>query len=106
MTRRRRRSGGGLVTVLVGWVGFTTGDRESFIPAGFAAVTRPGAGPGTPYSERTSEAYRQALALLDFNPGAGNPQALTLVPVSREGLAFSIAAGLATGAFRVPKFIV
>ena len=60
--------GGGLVTVLVGWVGFTTGDRESFIPAGFAAVTRPGIGPGTPYSERTSEAYRQALALRRLQP--------------------------------------
>ena len=72
--------GGGLVTVLVGWVGFTTGDRESFIPAGFIAVTRPGVGPGTPYSERTSEAYRQALALIDFSPGdAGFAQALSRV---------------------------
>ena len=72
--------GGGLLTVLVGWVGFTTGDRESFIPAGFAAVTRPGIGPGTPYSERTSEAYRQALALIDFSPGGdGVAPALSLV---------------------------
>lgn len=72
--------GGGLLTVLVGWVGFTTGDRESFIPAGFAAVTRPGIGPGTPYSERTSEAYRQALARLDFNPGGADVErALSLV---------------------------
>jgi hypothetical protein len=61
--------GGGLVTVLIGWVGFKTGDRESFIPGGFAAVTRPGIGPGTPYSERVSDAYRQALAILDFGPG-------------------------------------
>jgi hypothetical protein len=59
--------GGGLVTVLVGWVGFRTGERESFIPAGFAAVTRPYIGPGTPYSERTSNAYQQALALIDFS---------------------------------------
>jgi hypothetical protein len=72
--------GGGLVTVLVGWVGFRTGDRESFIPAGFVAVTRAGIGPGTPYSERTSEAYRQALALVDFAPGdPGVAQALDLV---------------------------
>jgi hypothetical protein len=72
--------GGGLVTVLVGWVGFATGDRESFIPAGFAAVTRPVIGPGTPYSERASEAYRQALSLLDFSPGdPANAAALTLV---------------------------
>jgi len=72
--------GGGLLTVLVGWVGFTTGDRESFIPAGFDAVTRPGIGPGTPYSERTSEAYRQALALIDFSLGGdGLAPALSLV---------------------------
>ena len=72
--------GGGLVTVLVGWVGFTTADRESFIPAGFIAVTRPGVGPGTPYSERTSEAYRRALALIDFSPGdAGFAPALSRV---------------------------
>ena len=72
--------GGGLLTVLIGWVGFRTGERESFIPAGFVAVTRPGIGPGTPYSERTSDAYRQALALIDFNPGdADAPRALSLV---------------------------
>jgi hypothetical protein len=72
--------GGGLLTVLVGWVGFTTGVRESFIPAGFAAVTRPVVGPGTPYSERASETYRQALALIDFSPGEPEAaQALTRV---------------------------
>ncbi len=72
--------GGGMVTVLVGWVGFTAGDRESFIPAGFAAVTRSGIGPGTPYSERTSEAFRQALALIDFSPGGVDAdRALSLV---------------------------
>jgi hypothetical protein len=72
--------GGGLVTVLVGWVGFKTGARESFIPAGFAAVTRPGIGPGTPYSERASNAYRQALALIDFGSSGGDTQrALTFV---------------------------
>jgi hypothetical protein len=67
--------GGGLVTVLVGWVGFKTGDRESFIPAGFAAVTRADIGPGTPYSERTSNDYRQALGLLDFSPDDGSDRA-------------------------------
>ncbi len=72
--------GGGLVTVLVGWVGFSTGERESFIPAGFAAVTRPRIGPGTPYSEHASDDYRQALALIDFSPGdPGVAQALALV---------------------------
>jgi hypothetical protein len=77
--------GGGLVTVQVGWVGFRTGDRESFIPAGFAAVTRPGIGPGTPYSERTSDTYRRALARIDFSPDdAGAQSALTLVLAQSE----------------------
>jgi len=58
--------GGGLVSVLIGWVGFKWHDRESFIPAGSACVTRPHIGPGTPYNERVSPAYREALATIDF----------------------------------------
>jgi hypothetical protein len=59
--------GAGLVSVLVGWVGFKWRDRESFIPAGSACATRPGIGPGTPYNERVSPAFREALATIDFN---------------------------------------
>ena len=77
--------GGGLVTVLVGWVGFTSGDRESFIPAGFAAVTQPGIGPGTPYSERAGNTYRQSLALIDFTPwSADSAHALTMVLIQSQ----------------------
>ena len=77
--------GGGLVTVQVGWVGFTSGDRESFIPAGFAAATRPGIGPGTPYSERTGNTYRQSLALIDFALWSADSQhALTMVLVESQ----------------------
>ena len=72
--------GAGLVSVLIGWVGFKWHDRESFIPAGSSCVTRPHIGPGTPYNERVSPAYREALATLDFNPRAPEaPNALTLV---------------------------
>jgi hypothetical protein len=72
--------GAGLVRVLVGWVGFKWGTRESFIPAGSACPTRPRIGPGTPYNERVSPAYREALSTLDFSPGApGAADALTLV---------------------------
>ena len=72
--------GAGLVSVLVGWVGFKWHDRESFIPAGSACATRPRVGPGTPYNERVSPAYREALLTLDFNPGAPDrAQALALV---------------------------
>jgi len=72
--------GAGLVRVLVGWVGFKWRERESFIPAGSACPTRPGIGPGTPYNERVSAGYREALAMLDFSPGApGAAAALTLI---------------------------
>jgi len=58
--------GGGLVNVLVGWVGFKFHDRESLIPAGSSCPTRPRLGPGTPYNNRVSPAYREALATIDF----------------------------------------
>jgi hypothetical protein len=72
--------GAGLVSVLVGWVGFKWRDRESFIPAGSACATRPRIGPGTPYNERVSPAFREALATIDFSSGPPEiPNALTLV---------------------------
>ena len=72
--------GAGLVSVLVGWVGFKWHDRESFIPAGSACVTRPRIGPGTPYNERVSPAYREALSTIDFTPRLPDAaNALTLV---------------------------
>jgi hypothetical protein len=72
--------GVGLVSVLVGWVGFKWRDRESFIPAGSACATRPRIGPGTPYNERVSPAFREALATIDFSAGSPEiPNALTLV---------------------------
>jgi len=58
--------GAGLVNVLVGWVGFKWRDRESFIPAGSSCPTRPRVGPGTPYNDRVSPSYREALATIDF----------------------------------------
>jgi hypothetical protein len=72
--------GAGLVSVLVGWVGFRWGDRESFIPAGSACATRPRIGPGTPYNERVSQAFREALSTIDFTPGSlEQGKALSLV---------------------------
>jgi len=72
--------GAGLVSVQVGWVGFKWGNRESFIPAGSSCPTRPRVGPGTPYNDRVSAAYREALATIDFAPASPDiPQALGLV---------------------------
>jgi len=72
--------GAGLVSVLVGWVGFKWRDRESFIQAGSVCATRPRIGPGTPYNERVSPAFREALGTIDFSSGSPEiPKALTLV---------------------------
>jgi hypothetical protein len=69
-TLTMENDGTGLVSVLVGWVGFEWRGRESFIPAGSTSVTRPGKGPGTPYNERVSPAFREALMTIDFMGGA------------------------------------
>jgi hypothetical protein len=58
-------AGNGLLRTTLGWVGFKLRDRESFIPAGAACATRRRTGPGTPYFEDTSQAFRSALAQLD-----------------------------------------
>lgn len=59
-------SGAGLLRTSLGWVGFRSAGRESFIPAGAVCATRPRVGPGTPYYEDASAAFRSALASLDF----------------------------------------
>ncbi len=58
--------GAGLVHVTTGWVGFVFQGHESFVPAGALCATRPGVGPGTPYFQDTSKAFRAALITLDF----------------------------------------
>lgn len=71
----------GLVQVTAGWVGFEWRGRESFIPAGAACVTRPRLGPGTPYYEDTSPAFRTALTTIDLGrgPAAERTAAIGLV---------------------------
>jgi len=71
----------GLVQVLAGWVGFEWRGRESFIPAGASCVTRPRIGPGTPYYEDTSPAFRAALATIDLgrSPAVDRTAAIDLV---------------------------
>lgn len=59
-------SGAGLVRTTLGWVGFKLNHHESFIPAGAACATRTGTGPGTPYFEDASPAFRAVLARFDF----------------------------------------
>jgi hypothetical protein len=57
--------GNGVLRTTLGWVGFHRNGRESFIPAGAACATHVQSGPGTPYFEDASDAFRSALAQLD-----------------------------------------
>ncbi len=63
-------TGGSLLHVTSGYVELQHGERTSVVPAGSMCLTRPGLGPGTPFDEEASEAFRDALARLDFEDGA------------------------------------
>jgi hypothetical protein len=58
-------AGGGILRTTLGWVGFHSNGHDSFIPAGAACPTHVQSGPGAPYFEDASDAFRAALALLD-----------------------------------------
>ncbi len=58
-------SGNGILHTTLGWVGFHRDAHESLIPAGAACPTHVQSGPGTPYFEDASDAFRSALAQLD-----------------------------------------
>ncbi|HXN21113.1 MAG TPA: FecR domain-containing protein [Candidatus Dormibacteraeota bacterium] len=77
-------SGAGLLRVTFGWVQFYSGDRQALIPAGAAARTRPGIGPGTPYFEDVSPGYQKALEELDFGKGAPAARAAALDLLLKE----------------------
>jgi hypothetical protein len=74
-------TGSGLLRTTLGWVGFHRNARESFIPAGAACATQADSGPGTPYFEDASEAFRTALSRLDAasEPPADRKAALDTV---------------------------
>lgn len=58
--------GVGKLRVTSGFVALELKDRESIVPAGAACETRPEVGPGTPYFEDASPAFRDALSRMDF----------------------------------------
>jgi len=78
-------SGGGLLSVTAGWVELGAGPpnvllraghysdrlldwegRESLVPAGASCATKAGIGPGTPFYDDASPAFREALRRFDF----------------------------------------
>ena len=71
-------SGAGLVRTTMGWVGFKRNGHESFIPAGAVCATRPRTGPGTPYFEDASRAFREALEKFDFAASTAQERSASL----------------------------
>lgn len=79
--------GAGVLAVTAGYVALEHGGRESIIPAGLLCLTRPGAGPGTPFAADAPVEFRQALerfdtgdtgALAQVVAAAGDDDAVTL----------------------------
>jgi hypothetical protein len=80
-------SGAGLVRTSLGWVGFKLNGHEAFIPAGAACATRPKVGPGTPYFEDATPAFRAALTRFDFEDTTPQQRASDLAMVLGESRA-------------------
>lgn len=76
-------TGRGLLHVTAGQVELERDGRTSVVPAGALCETRPGIGPGTPFSEQASGTLRRALALFDFEKG-GNGALTTVLAEARE----------------------
>jgi hypothetical protein len=64
-------AGSGMLSVQTGWVALVEGDREAVVPADASCRMRPGVGPGTPFFDDASPAFRAALDRLDGAPGDG-----------------------------------
>jgi FecR protein len=71
-------SGNGILHTTLGWVGFKLADHEAFIPAGAACSTKPKTGPGTPYFEDATEAFRSSLTRLDLESSTGEEKSAAL----------------------------
>jgi FecR protein len=86
-------SGSGILRTTLGWVGFHRDGHESFIPAGAACATHVKSGPGTPYFEDASDAFRSALAQLDLpelNSASRNSALDLVLRQARERDAFTL----------------
>jgi hypothetical protein len=76
-------TGASVLQVTSGWVALEFNGRESIVPAGAMATTRPGFGPGTPFLEDASEELRRALDRYDFE-AAGSDALTTILAQARN----------------------
>jgi hypothetical protein len=76
--------GSSILHVTVGWVDLQHGWRQSLVPAGAAAESRPGIGPGAPYFEDATEPFRQALEIINFDLNDAPARSVALAIVLDE----------------------
>jgi hypothetical protein len=86
-TLRVDETGSGLLRTTLGWVGFRRGDHESFIPAGAAVATYAQIGPGLPYFEDATNAFRSAVSQFDSAEGPSAQRAAAMQAILREARA-------------------
>jgi anti-sigma factor RsiW len=79
-------AGRGLLHVTSGYVALEADARESIVPAGAACLTKPGAGPGTPFFEDAPEGFVESLAKLDFEGDRGSLDAVLAGARERDTL--------------------
>jgi anti-sigma factor RsiW len=60
-------TGGGILRVTQGWAALEWTDRQSLVPAGASATTRPSLGPGTPSFDDATDEFKRALEAFDFS---------------------------------------
>lgn len=70
--------GGGVLQVTQGWAALEWTDRQSLVPAGASATTRPSLGPGTPAFDDASARFRRALDAFDFSAEKDSNLAIVL----------------------------
>jgi hypothetical protein len=71
-------AGVGTLRVTSGWASLEWNGRESIVPAGASAHTRPQIGPGTPAFDDASERLREALFAFDFENGGADAVGIVL----------------------------
>jgi len=79
--------GSGELHTTYGWVGFHLHGRDSFIPAGAMCSTRPALGPGIPYFEDATPAFREAVAQFDSNSENSADRSAALAKILSEARA-------------------
>ena len=77
-------AGASFLHVTTGWVELDLHGRKAIVPAGAMCVSRPGAGPGTPYFEDATETFRTELAHFDFDKTDAAAQAHSLATLLAE----------------------